>query len=197
MEKFTRKTCVLDILLKHWCWNHNVMVNCKPPDKFIQVCVGIWLVYCLDCSEDLLNQNLLTSTAVPNNTESPFGLVSSSHKPCHSTHARWLKFDTCRFSGTHLVVWCPDIDLVVCYSTSDRLSKFTNKIIENALSNQSPPKCCLIKSNTRKHRPHTMIKANAVKSWHHLGLSTHTSTQSRSQSPSKSLDTCALCCLCP
>jgi hypothetical protein len=55
---------------------------------------------------------------------------------------------------------------------------------------------CLIKSDTRQHRPRAVIKANIVNSQHHLGSSTHTSSRSRSRSPSKSLDTCALCRLC-
>jgi hypothetical protein len=45
----------------------------------------------------------VTSTAVPNNTELPFGLVSSSHQPCHSTHTHRLKVDTRGFSRIHLI----------------------------------------------------------------------------------------------
>jgi hypothetical protein len=81
----------------------------------------------------------VTSTTMPDNTELPFGLVSSSHQPCHSTHAHQPKVDNCRFSGIHLVVWQPEADLIVHYSFADRLGEFTNRIIKNALSNQLPP----------------------------------------------------------
>jgi hypothetical protein len=128
--------------------------------------------------------------------ESPFGLVSSSHQPRHSTHAHRPKVNTCGFSRIHLIVRQPETNLVICYSSADRLGEFTNRISKTLYLINYLQTRCLIKSDTRRHRPRAVIKADVVNSRHHLGSSTRTSSRSRSQSPSKSLDTCALCRLC-
>jgi hypothetical protein len=76
----------------------------------------IWIAIYVKLITDLF---VLRSTAVPDNMESSFGLVSSSHKPLHLTHTCQPKVNTCGFSGTHFIVQRPEADLVICYSTSD------------------------------------------------------------------------------
>jgi hypothetical protein len=106
----------------------------------------------------------MTSTTVPDNTESPFGLISSSHQPRHSTHTHRPKVDPRRFSRIHLVVRQPEANLVVCYSFANRLGEFTNRISKMLYLMNYLQTRCLIKSDTRRHRPHTMIKADVVNS---------------------------------
>jgi len=61
VEQFSSQTCILKVLVECTVWDSNIVVNNKPTDKFIKVCICFVVIGFLDSSQHSMNNDFWPS----------------------------------------------------------------------------------------------------------------------------------------